>query len=132
MYACEAALFALSYGSFPWLKKQRLLHICRHAIFELYALSEKFPHTKGYALLSEARYYSYRRHEEYTELYFSAALCVLSDSPDIWLTACAYRDAALALPLKRIEYLEKSKSLFIDCKTVVDEQIVDELLRQHL
>lgn len=131
MYAGEAALFALSHGSFSWLTKQRLLHICRHVISELYALSEKFPHTKGYALLSEARYHHYRQHEEYTELYFSAALCVLSDSPDIWLTACAYRDAALALPFKRTEYLMKSKSLFADCKSAVDEQIVDEMLKDN-
>ncbi|XXF80693.1 AAA family ATPase [Myxococcaceae bacterium GXIMD 01537] len=109
--AAEGALFALEEGAVS-VPRSRLLRIARLCCFKARMLGKVYPYLRGPALRVTARLARLTQGIAAAEPLFQEALAVLEKTPNRWETGVAYYDAAVALPHRREEYLERARELF--------------------
>lgn len=109
--AAEGALFALEEGAVS-VPRSKLLRVVRLCLFKARALSKVYPYLRGPSLRVQARYLRLTKGITLAEPVFQQAIETLEQSPNRWETGVAYFDAAVALPHRREEYLEKARDLF--------------------
>jgi class 3 adenylate cyclase/tetratricopeptide (TPR) repeat protein len=109
--AAEGALFALEEGAVS-VPRAKLLRIVRLCCFKARALGRIYPYLRGPALRVTARALRLRKGMTVAEPVFQQALDILEKTPNRWETGVAYFDAAVALPHRREEYLERAREIF--------------------
>lgn len=109
--AAEGALFALEEGAVS-VPRAKLLRIVRLCCFKARAVGRVYPYLRGPALRVTARYLRLTKGITVAEPVFQQALDVLEKSPNRWELGVAYFDAAVALPHRREEYLERARAIF--------------------
>jgi len=109
--AAEGALFALEEGATS-VPRAKLLRIVRLCLFKAGALGRVYPYLRGPALRVKARYLRLLKGISQAEPAFQRAIETLEKTPNRWETGVAYLDAAVALPHRREEYLERARAIF--------------------
>ena len=124
--AAEGALFALEQGAVS-VPKEQLWAIVRRCAFKARALGRLYPYLRGPAMRVTARARALRKGAKAAEPLFQRALKVLEATPNHWETGVAYFDAAVALPHRRAEFLNRARALFISIDAKAELRRVERL-----